>query len=199
MPCVAVTSLQCLQATGAPWANRTNVTVAISSGQGGTGFIGIQLAKLLSATHVYTAASGAGIQFVQSLGADLVVDYTKQELFDALPNDSVDIVYDNYGAPGTCDKAMRTIRAGGVYLVMDTGGGGTVCKSPKPGVTQISFGLMDPSDRAFGLDILKPMFEAGTLKPYTYANYSFNQVGDAFNVDVAGKVLGKLAITPLQA
>ena len=123
MPCVAVTSLQCLQATGAPWANRTNVTVVITSGQGGTGFIGIQLAKLLSATNVYTAASGAGIPFVESLGANLVVDFTKQNIFDSLPDDSVDIVYDNYGAPGTADKAMHAIRIGGVFLVMDTGGG----------------------------------------------------------------------------
>ena len=125
MPCVAVTSLQCLQATGAPWANRTNVTVVITSGQGGTGFIGIQLAKLLSATNVYTAASGAGIPFVESLGAHLVVDFTKQNIFDSLPDDSVDIVYDNYGArdPGTADKAVHAIRIGGVFLVMDTGGG----------------------------------------------------------------------------
>jgi len=196
MPCVAVTSLECLTRTGAPWSNRTNVTVAITSGQGGTGFIGIQLAKALTASHIITAASGDGIAFVKSLGAETVIDYAKQELFDALPDNSVDIVYDNYGAKGTADKAMHAIRPGGVYLVMDTGGGGTISKHPKPGVTQIAFGLADLSDHTKGLDILKAMFEAGKLHPRTQAVYNLTQVTAAFNVDVSGKVLGKLAIAP---
>jgi NADPH2:quinone reductase len=196
MPIVGVTSLECLTATGAPWNNRTNVTVAITSGQGGTGFIGIQLARALSASHVITAASGDGIAFVKSLGADLVIDYTVQELFAALPDDSVDIVYDNYGAKGTADKAMHAIRTGGVYLVMDTGGGGTISKHPKPGVTQIAFGEADLSNHTTGLDVLKKLFEAGKLKPHTQATYSLTEVPTAFNVDTSGKVLGKLAIVP---
>lgn len=196
MPCVAVTSIECLIATGAPWVNRTNVTVAITSGQGGTGFIGIQLAKALSAAHVVTAASGDGIAFVKSLGADLVIDYTKQELFDALADNSVDIVYDNYGAKGTADKAMHAIRPGGVYLVMDTGGGGTISKHPKTGVTQISFGVADLSDHVTGLDKLKILFDTGKLVPHTQAQYNLSGVPTAFNVDSSGKVLGKLAIVP---
>jgi len=196
MPCVGVTSLECLRSTGAPWSNRTNVTVAITSGQGGTGFIGIQLAKALSAAHVITAASGDGIDFVKSLGADWVIDYTKQDLFDALPDNSVDIVYDNYGAKGTADKAMHAIRTGGVYLVMDTGGGGTISKHPKPGVTQIAFGLADLSDHTKGLDVLKSLFETGKLKPHTQATFNLTGVTSAFNVDTSGKVLGKLAIVP---
>jgi NADPH:quinone reductase-like Zn-dependent oxidoreductase len=146
--------------------------------------------------HTLRLQSGDGIAFVQSLGADLVIDYAKQELFDALPDNSVDIVYDNYGAKGTADKAMHAIRPGGVYLVMDTGGGGTISKHPKAGVTQIAFGLADLSDHTKGLDIVKSMFDAGKLKPHTQATYSLAQVPAAFNVDTSGKVLGKLAITP---
>jgi NADPH:quinone reductase-like Zn-dependent oxidoreductase len=67
-----------------------NLTIAITSGQGGTGFMGIQLAKALGAKHVVTAASGSGIAMVKALGADQVFDYTKVELFDALPDNSVD-------------------------------------------------------------------------------------------------------------
>lgn len=196
MPCVAVTSLECLQATGAPWANRTNVTVVITSGQGGTGFMAIQLAKALSASHVVTAASGAGISFVNSLGADMVVDYTKQNIFDALPDNSIDIVYDNFGAKGTADRAMRAIRAGGVFLVMDTGNGGQISSHPKQGVTQISFGLAKLEDHSTGLDVLKKMFDAKQLVPHTQAVYGLDGVKDAFNVDTSGKVMGKLAIVP---
>ena len=36
----------------------------------------------------------------------------------ALPDNSVDVVYDNYGAKGTADKAMAKVKPGGVYLVL---------------------------------------------------------------------------------
>jgi hypothetical protein len=49
-------------------------------------------------------------------------------------------VFDNYGAMGTADKAMRTMKVGGTYLLLPGGGGGTLSKHPKPGVNQINFG-----------------------------------------------------------
>merc|ERR1719450_440028 len=94
IPIVGGTSLQCLQEAGAPWTSKP--TVVVTAGQGGTGFIGVQLAKALGAASVITAATGDGIDFVKSLGADKVIDYKKQDIFDALPDDSVDIVYDNF-------------------------------------------------------------------------------------------------------
>ena len=69
------------------------------------------------------------------------------DIFDALPDDSVDIVYDNYGADGTADKAMPKIRSGGVYLLMPHGEC-FVSKSQKPpclsahlkpGVSQVNY------------------------------------------------------------
>ena len=65
----------------------------------------------------------------------------------SLPDDSVDVVYDNYGAEGTADKAMPKLRSGGVYLLMPHGEcyskrtQGPPCFSahPKPGVTQVNY------------------------------------------------------------
>ena len=112
------------------------------SGTGGTGFIGVQLAKALGAGTVITSTSGAAdIAFAKSLGADRVFDYKVLDIFapGALPDNSVDVVYlpnisldpacpatfpikthmpgsryDNYGAAGTADKAMSKIKPGGV-------------------------------------------------------------------------------------
>ena len=124
IPEVGLTSLFSLKRTaipvnqpivpGSPWTNKgyTNLTVVITAGAGGTGFIGIELARAFGAVNIFTAASGADeIAFVKSLGATLVVDYKVQNLFSALPDDSVDIVYDNYGEEGTADKAMHAIRS----------------------------------------------------------------------------------------
>merc|ERR1711916_9626 len=52
IPIVGGTSLQCLQEAGAPWTSKP--TVVVTAGQGGTGFIGIQLAKALGAGTVIT-------------------------------------------------------------------------------------------------------------------------------------------------
>ena len=67
IPIVGGTSLQCLQEAGAPWTSKP--TVVVMAGQGGTGFIGVQLAKALGAGTVITAATGDGIVFVKGLGA----------------------------------------------------------------------------------------------------------------------------------
>ena len=62
-------------------------------GCAGTGSVGIELAKAWGAKHIATATTGsAGIAFVRSLGATFVTDYKQQDLFDALPENSVDIV-----------------------------------------------------------------------------------------------------------
>jgi NADPH:quinone reductase-like Zn-dependent oxidoreductase len=132
IPEVGITSLFSLKRTnslpnaslplGSPWATRKNVTVVVTAGSGGTGFIGIQIAKAYGATHIITSTTGAAaIAFVTSLGATQVIDYNVADLFDSLPDDSVDFVYDNYAEEGTADKALRTIRSGGTYLMMPHG------------------------------------------------------------------------------
>ena len=134
------------------------------------------------------------IAFVKSIGADVVVDYKVKEVFDALPDDSVDIVIDNYGAKGTADKAMRTIRAGGVYLILPGGNGGTISKHPKAGVKQVNFGYTSSSDHT-NLDILKAGFDAGKLVSHVYAAFGLDVASQAFALNKAGNVVGKVAVT----
>jgi len=194
LPVVGGTSLQCLQAAGMP-SQKSNLTVVVTSGQGGTGFVGVQLAKALGATRVITAATGPGIDFVKSLGADVVIDYHKQELADALADDSVDIVFDNLGAEGTADKMMHAIRSGGTFLVLMGGSGGTISKHPKAGVRQVPFGLCTAAKKE--LDQLKELFDAGKLQPRTMQpTYNLAQVPDAFTRLRSHGVLGKIAVVP---
>ena len=74
LPLVGLTSYQALQLAGAPWQEGSNKTVVITSGAGGTGYIGVQLAKTFFAGRIVTAASPEQIPWVKSLGADVVVD-----------------------------------------------------------------------------------------------------------------------------
>merc|ERR1712139_377238 len=75
------------------------------------------------------------------------------------PDDSVDIVFDNFGAKGTADKMVRSIRSGGTFLVLLGGNGGTVSSHPKAGVKQVPFGMMTAGMKEF--DELRALFETG--------------------------------------
>ena len=97
VPLVGLTNLESFYAAGAPWYNQTNVTVVVTSGQGGTGHIAVPMAKALGARTVISTASTANVEWVKSLGADIVVDFTKESVWSVLPDDSVDVVYDNIG------------------------------------------------------------------------------------------------------
>lgn len=82
-PCPPSTSARPLQ----------NMTVAITSGSGGTGYLAVQIAKALGASKIITAATGAtAIEWMRALGAAVVVDYMEHDIFEAVGDDSLDAV-----------------------------------------------------------------------------------------------------------
>jgi len=72
--------------------------IFINGGSGGTGMFGIQIAKILGC-HVTVTCSSKNIELCKSLGADMVIDYTKGSVLQALVNTGVmyDHVVDNVG------------------------------------------------------------------------------------------------------
>lgn len=193
---VAGTAVQCLTALDLPSLAETNsnLTVVVTSGQGGTGHVSVQIAKAMGAKRVITACGGAGVELCSSLGADLVVDYHEQELFDALPDDSVDLVFDNLGLPGTADKAMHAIRPGGTYLVLRGGDGGKISKNPKDGVKQIPFNLQ--SSGRTEMEYAASLIDAGSLRVNVFASYGLHEVRQAWAALRGHGVLGKILIDP---
>ncbi|MFD6062622.1 NADP-dependent oxidoreductase [Rhodococcus wratislaviensis] len=83
--------------------------VLIHAGSGGVGTFAIQLAKHLGAT-VATTTSTANVEWVQRLGADIVIDY-KKENFAAILQD-YDVVVDTLGGE-TLEKSLRVLKPGG--------------------------------------------------------------------------------------
>jgi NADPH:quinone reductase-like Zn-dependent oxidoreductase len=188
LPLAALTSYQAFVKSG----DLTNKTVMVTSGSGGTGFVGVQLAKALGATKVISVTSAENIPFVKECGADKVYDYTKGDVWSQLPADSLDVVYDNYGASGTADKAMPKIRTGGVFIFLPGKGGGE-SKNPKKGVRQINFGLCDSSSYK-DLDVLSGFISKNQVRPHIQQVFPLEQIKLAFNTSMAGQVVGKLAV-----
>src|SRR5438094_4184804 len=86
--------------------------VFIQAGSGGVGTFAIQLAKHLGAT-VATTTSTANLDWVQRLGADIVIDYTKDD-FETLLHE-YDVVLHSQGGE-TLEKSLRVLKPGGTLI-----------------------------------------------------------------------------------
>ncbi len=106
IPLAALTALQALREVAALSAGQR---VLIHAGAGGVGSLAIQIAKILG-LHVATTTSAKNADFVRGLGADTVIDYTKNE---PLPTE-LDGVFDTLG---TTERAsIAATRRGGVVV-----------------------------------------------------------------------------------
>jgi NADPH:quinone reductase-like Zn-dependent oxidoreductase len=109
LPLVALTSWQVLVERA---QIRPGQKVLIHAGSGGLGTIAIQLAKQLGA-RVATTTSTANVDLVKRLGADVVVDYKKQE-FETVLHD-YDVVLDSLGGK-TLLKSLDVLKPGGKVI-----------------------------------------------------------------------------------
>lgn len=80
---------------------------------------------------------------MRSLWADVVVDYLKGSVYDAVADCSVDVVISNHKSNSTAVRAMLKLKSpGGVYVTLD---GDTAAASLPPGVRQVDCDLFDPA------------------------------------------------------
>jgi len=107
IPLVGLTAYQCVIDKGHLTDGQTAL---IHAGSGGVGAFAIQLAKHLGA-RVVTTCSAKNAAFVESLGADQVIDYTKERFDDVLAG-KVDFVLDSVGEPAFAGN-LRALRGGG--------------------------------------------------------------------------------------
>ncbi|MBC8731180.1 NADP-dependent oxidoreductase [Paraburkholderia sp. UCT2] len=109
VPLAALTAWQglfdhgCLEAGG---------RVLIHAGAGGVGHFAVQFAKQKGA-QVYATASGDGIEFVRSLGADRVIDYHAQRFEDVARD--IDLVFDLIGGD-TQRRSWSAVATGGALV-----------------------------------------------------------------------------------
>lgn len=111
VPLAALTAWLALFDKGGLMAGQT---VLIHAAAGGVGSIAVQLAKHAGA-HVIATASAANMAFVESLGADRVIDYRSQD-FSALVH-GVDMVLDTMGGE-TQEKSWGVLRKDGVLVCL---------------------------------------------------------------------------------
>jgi NADPH:quinone reductase-like Zn-dependent oxidoreductase len=97
-------------------------TILIHGGAGGVGTVAIQLAKAMGA-RVITTARRSNDEFVRSLGADEVIDYTSDDYVEAVADlthgQGVNVVFDTIGGDTLTRSALALADAGRVVSIVD--------------------------------------------------------------------------------
>ena len=109
LPLVALTAWQVLVERA---GLKKGQKVLIHAGSGGVGTVAIQLAKHLGA-FVATTTSAANAEWVKRLGADVVIDYGKEDFEQVLQD--YDVVLNSLGAE-VLEKSLRVLKPGGKLI-----------------------------------------------------------------------------------
>lgn len=170
--------------------------VLIYGASGSVGVFAVQLAKHFGA-HVTGVCSSANLDLVKSLGADAVVDYTREDFSRA--GRVYDMVFDTVGKSGF-SRSLKSLKRGGFYVRV--GGSGRL-SSILGGIVQERWASITGAAKVIGgvgggaagdLSFLKRLIEAGKLRTVIDRCYSLNEIVEAHRYVEAGHKRGNVVI-----
>ena len=182
---MALTGLTALWALEDTAQLKRGETILIQGGAGGVAGFAIQLAKHIGAT-VVTTASAANHDYVRGLGADRVIDYTRED-FATLVRDC-DVVFDTVGG----EVQLRS------YAVLKPGGRLVWIAAAPPGSQppRSDVRVLRPNvarDRAH-LERIAALYETGAVKPPEIARFKLADVAAAHRQSESRHLRGKLVL-----
>jgi NADPH:quinone reductase-like Zn-dependent oxidoreductase len=165
--------------------------VLINGASGGVGTAAVQIARHFGA-EVTGVCSTANLELVKSLGADKVIDYTKEDFTEN--GETYDIIMDTVGtAPFSRCKDSLT-RKGRLLLVL--GGLPDMLQAPWVSMTSSKKVVAGPAaERAEDLHFLAKLAEAGKFKPVIDRRYPLEQIAEAHRYVEKGHKKGNVVIT----
>jgi NADPH:quinone reductase-like Zn-dependent oxidoreductase len=175
--------------------------VLINGASGGVGTFAVQIAKSFGA-DVTGVCSTRNVDMVRSLGADHVIDYTKEDFTKG--DQRYDVVLDNVGTQ-PLSGFTRVLTPKGIYVMIGGGGPsdsrwigpfGRVIKAMvlSPFMGQ-KMGMMMADANHNDLTILADMMQSGKVKPVIDRTYKLSEVPDALRYLEQGHARGKVVIT----
>jgi NADPH:quinone reductase-like Zn-dependent oxidoreductase len=178
--------------------------VLINGATGGVGTFAVQIAKSLGA-EVTAVCSTRNIDLVRSIGADHVIDYTKEDFTKS--DQRYDVIFDNV-ANHSFGERRRVLNPKGICVLAGMGGAGVKQSEAMGRIVGNLFlarGLSSFVDQKFAqymtkmskpdLIMLGDLIQAGKLRPVIERTYKLNDAPEALRHFDQGHARGKLVIT----
>jgi NADPH:quinone reductase-like Zn-dependent oxidoreductase len=170
--------------------------VLVYGASGSVGVFAVQLAKHFGA-RVTGVCSTANLDLVKSLGADEVVDYTREDFSKA--GRVYDVIFDTVGKSGFA-RSLKSLKQGGFYVRI--GGSGRVSSMLGDVLRERWVSLVGPtkvvggvaSGTAGDLSFLKSLIEVRKLRTVIDRRYSLDEIADAHRHAEAGHKKGHVVI-----
>jgi NADPH:quinone reductase-like Zn-dependent oxidoreductase len=196
VPTSAFTALQALRTGGI----KSGQKVLIVGASGGVGLFAVQIAKSFGA-EVTGVCSTAKVDIVRGVGADHVIDYTKEDFINTRSGPRYDLVLD-MGGNRSLSQLRRALTPSGTLVLVGGEGGDRwigIGRSLQALVVSpfVSHNLRPVSAKPnqADLQILKELIDAGKLTPVIDRRYSLSEVPDAIRYLHEGRAHGKLVIS----
>jgi NADPH:quinone reductase-like Zn-dependent oxidoreductase len=195
VPVAAITALQGLRDKGKVQAGQK---VLINGASGGVGTFAVQIAKSLGA-EVTGVCSTRNVDMVRSIGADHVIDYTKEDFTKSTQR--YDLILDNVGNHSMLESS-RVLNPKGKYIMVGGPSGRWI--DPLPRVVNAfvlsrfvsqEMGMFLAELNQQDLTILGDLMQAGKVKPVIDRRYRLSDAPEAIRYLEAGHARGKVIIT----
>ncbi|MGE8620868.1 MAG: zinc-dependent alcohol dehydrogenase family protein [Achromobacter spanius] len=158
---------------------RVGESILIHGGAGGVGHVAIQLAKAIGA-KVYTTAREANFEFARRMGADVVIDYEKEDYAAAVMRETggrgVDVVFDTIGGNTLSRSADVLAQLGRVVSIVDIAQPQNLLQAWGKNA---SYHFVFTRQHRGKLDELSALIERGQLRPHVGAVYSLADIAQA--------------------
>jgi len=183
-------------------------TMLVLGAAGGVGLAAIEIGKALGARVIAAASSPEKLEVCRQHGADVLIDYTKEDLREALKTTTggkgPDVIYDPVGGAYS-EPALRSIAYRGRHLVIGFAAGDIpklpwnlmLLKSASVvGVFWGDFARREPQKNLAAMREMLGWMAEGKLKPLVSKRYALGETAQALNDMAERKVTGKVVIVP---
>lgn len=162
--------------------------VLIHGGAGGFGHIAVQLAKLNGAEVIVTA-SASKHEFLRSLGADQMIDYSAVDFADTVRN--IDVVLETIGR-GYAQRSLRTLRDGGLLITIVERTNAELERQTIAAGKRFAGISVEPDYPA--LERLAALADSGKLRVHIERTFPLEHVAEAHHA-LNGSTTGKIVLT----
>jgi NADPH:quinone reductase-like Zn-dependent oxidoreductase len=196
VPVAGLTALQGLRDKGQIQAGQK---VLINGASGGVGTFAVQIAKALGA-EVTGVCSTRNVELVRSIGADRVIDYTREDF--TRTDDRYDLLLDVAGSRSW--SACKRVLHPHATLVIVGAPKGNAALGPLGHIARVRLASVPSSQKAVffiakfnkaDMEVLRELLEAGKVKPVVDRRYELSDIADAFRYLGEGHAQGKIVVT----